>query len=92
MAVEQEHFVHLARPLAPTALGFAAGSAPLTVNIQPQVCPTAHPLLPPLTLPNPNTDPTPFPAFLFFTPCHDTLDEHIPVLFGPKTLTVLTPY
>ncbi|KAG7288627.1 hypothetical protein NEMBOFW57_004981 [Staphylotrichum longicolle] len=36
MAVEQEHFVHLARPLAPTALGFAAGSAPLTVNIQPQ--------------------------------------------------------
>jgi hypothetical protein len=38
MAVEQEHFVHLARPLAPTAMGFAAGSAPLTVNIQPQVC------------------------------------------------------
>ncbi|KAK3906184.1 hypothetical protein C8A05DRAFT_40989 [Staphylotrichum tortipilum] len=36
MAVEQEHFVHLARPLAPTALGFAAGSAPLSVNIQPQ--------------------------------------------------------
>ncbi|KAK4241335.1 hypothetical protein C8A03DRAFT_41276 [Achaetomium macrosporum] len=36
MAVEQERFVHLARPLAPTAMGFAAGSAPLTVNIQPQ--------------------------------------------------------
>ncbi|SPQ22124.1 2ddc56d3-52d4-4103-89ca-bede5705d1e0 [Thermothielavioides terrestris] len=36
MAVDQEHFVHLARPLAPTVMGFAAGSAPLTVNIQPQ--------------------------------------------------------
>ncbi|KAL2256555.1 hypothetical protein VTK26DRAFT_1493 [Humicola hyalothermophila] len=35
MAVAQEHFVHLARPLAPTVMGFA-GSAPLTVNIQPQ--------------------------------------------------------
>ncbi|KAK4104054.1 eukaryotic translation initiation factor 3 subunit F [Parathielavia hyrcaniae] len=34
MAVEQEHFVHLARPLAPSS--FAAGSAPLTVNLQPQ--------------------------------------------------------
>ncbi|KAJ4306192.1 hypothetical protein N0V88_000988 [Collariella sp. IMI 366227] len=34
MAVQQEQFVHLARPLAP-ALGFA-GSAPLAVNIQPQ--------------------------------------------------------
>jgi hypothetical protein len=50
MAVEQEHFVHLARPLAPTAMGFT-GSAPLTVNIQPQVCPPTHPpLLPPHTL------------------------------------------
>ena len=36
MAVDQEHFVHLSRPLAP-ALGFSASSAPLTVNIQPQV-------------------------------------------------------
>ncbi|KAH6649866.1 eukaryotic translation initiation factor 3 subunit F [Chaetomium tenue] len=35
MAVEQEHFVHLARPLAPTSMGFT-GSAPLTVHIQPQ--------------------------------------------------------
>ncbi|KAK0741089.1 eukaryotic translation initiation factor 3 subunit F [Schizothecium vesticola] len=35
MAVDQEHFVHLSRPLAP-ALGFSASSAPLTVNIQPQ--------------------------------------------------------
>ncbi|KAK4244910.1 hypothetical protein C7999DRAFT_43486 [Corynascus novoguineensis] len=35
MAVDQEHFVHLARPLPPTSMGFA-GSAPLTVNIQPQ--------------------------------------------------------
>lgn len=44
MAVEKEHFVHLARPLAPT-MGFAS-SAPLTVNIQPQVClPTTHPHL-----------------------------------------------
>ncbi|KAL2133731.1 hypothetical protein VTI74DRAFT_1811 [Chaetomium olivicolor] len=34
MAVQQEQFVHLARPLAP-AMGFA-GTAPLTVNIQPQ--------------------------------------------------------
>ncbi|KAK3945937.1 maintenance of mitochondrial structure and function-domain-containing protein [Diplogelasinospora grovesii] len=36
MAVDQEHFVHLARPLAPSVLGFSASSAPLTVNIQPQ--------------------------------------------------------
>ncbi|KAK3378280.1 hypothetical protein B0H63DRAFT_479450 [Podospora didyma] len=36
MAVDQEHFVHLARPLAPSALGFSASTAPLTVNIQPQ--------------------------------------------------------
>ncbi|KAK3360080.1 hypothetical protein B0T25DRAFT_515466 [Lasiosphaeria hispida] len=36
MAVDQEHFVHLSRPLAPTVLGFGASSAPLTVNIQPQ--------------------------------------------------------
>ncbi|CAP72714.1 uncharacterized protein PODANS_2_1440 [Podospora anserina S mat+] len=36
MAVDQENFVHLTRPLAPTLLGFGAGSAPLTVNIQPQ--------------------------------------------------------
>ncbi|KAL2264846.1 hypothetical protein VTJ83DRAFT_7356 [Remersonia thermophila] len=35
MAVEQERFVHLARPLAPTAMGYGS-SAPLTVNIQPQ--------------------------------------------------------
>lgn len=39
MAVEQEHFVHLSRPLAPAALGYSASSAPLTVNIQPQVRP-----------------------------------------------------
>ncbi|KAK5661372.1 hypothetical protein OQA88_11271 [Cercophora sp. LCS_1] len=36
MAVEQEHFVHLSRPLPPAVLGFSASSAPLTVNIQPQ--------------------------------------------------------
>ncbi|KAK0613491.1 JAB1/Mov34/MPN/PAD-1 ubiquitin protease-domain-containing protein [Immersiella caudata] len=36
MAVDQEHFVHLSRPLAPAVLGFSASSAPLTVNIQPQ--------------------------------------------------------
>ncbi|KXX79299.1 Eukaryotic translation initiation factor 3 subunit F [Madurella mycetomatis] len=36
MAVEQDQFVHLARPLAPTLLGFGAGNAPLTVNVQPQ--------------------------------------------------------
>ncbi|KAK1754545.1 hypothetical protein QBC47DRAFT_414505 [Echria macrotheca] len=36
MAVEQEHFVHLSRPLAPALLGYSASSAPLTVNIQPQ--------------------------------------------------------
>lgn len=37
MAVDQEHFVHLSRPLPPAHLGFSASSAPLTVNIQPQV-------------------------------------------------------
>ncbi|KAK4225918.1 hypothetical protein QBC38DRAFT_367767 [Podospora fimiseda] len=36
MAVDTEHFVHLARPLAPALMGFGAGNAPLTVNIQPQ--------------------------------------------------------
>ncbi|KAK4168890.1 putative eukaryotic translation initiation factor 3 subunit [Cladorrhinum sp. PSN259] len=36
MAIDSEHFVHLARPLAPTLMGFGAGNAPLTVNIQPQ--------------------------------------------------------
>ncbi|KAK3325461.1 hypothetical protein B0H66DRAFT_548380 [Apodospora peruviana] len=36
MAVEQEHFVHLARPLAPSVLGYGASNAPLAVNIQPQ--------------------------------------------------------
>jgi hypothetical protein len=46
MAVDQDQFVHLARPLAPTLLGFSAGNAPLTVNIQPQVCPPTHHLPP----------------------------------------------
>ncbi|KAM7209186.1 Maintenance of mitochondrial structure and function domain containing protein [Naviculisporaceae sp. PSN 640] len=36
MAVEAEHFVHLARPLAPSVLGYGGSSAPLAVNIQPQ--------------------------------------------------------
>ncbi|KAL1879905.1 hypothetical protein VTK73DRAFT_6717 [Phialemonium thermophilum] len=36
MAVDQENFLHLSRPLGPSALGFSGGSAPLTVNIQPQ--------------------------------------------------------
>lgn len=36
MAAEQEHFVHLARPLPAPVVGFATGNAPLTVNIQPQ--------------------------------------------------------
>ncbi|KAM7204097.1 hypothetical protein V8F33_001732 [Rhypophila sp. PSN 637] len=36
MAVDQEHFVHLARPLAPSVLGYGGSSAPLAVNIQPQ--------------------------------------------------------
>ncbi|KAJ4407688.1 hypothetical protein N0V85_004335 [Neurospora sp. IMI 360204] len=36
MAVDQESFVHLSRPLAPNVLGFGVSNAPLTVNIQPQ--------------------------------------------------------
>lgn len=52
MAVEQEHFVHLARPLAPSVLGYGASSAPLAVNIQPQVraIPKSNPPPPTYTL------------------------------------------
>ena len=37
MAVDQERFIHLSKPLAPSLPGYVAGNAPLTVNIQPQV-------------------------------------------------------
>lgn len=36
MAVEAESFLHLSRPLAPTALSLQSNMAPLSVNIQPQ--------------------------------------------------------
>ncbi|KAI0012243.1 hypothetical protein F4779DRAFT_568933 [Xylariaceae sp. FL0662B] len=36
MAVDQDTFLHLSRPLAPTAMHFHSNIAPLSVNIQPQ--------------------------------------------------------
>ena len=39
MAVATEQFAHLARPLAPAVIGIQSGISPVTVTIQPQVCP-----------------------------------------------------
>ncbi|OAA53235.1 Mov34/MPN/PAD-1 [Niveomyces insectorum RCEF 264] len=36
MAVDYEQFIHLARPVAPTAAGFGTNVGPLTVSFQPQ--------------------------------------------------------
>ncbi|EHA57470.1 hypothetical protein MCOR27_002803 [Pyricularia oryzae] len=36
MAVDHDDFLHLSKPLAPSAVGFNANVAPLTVTIQPQ--------------------------------------------------------
>lgn len=37
MAIDQEEFLHLARPVLPTGAGFSTITAPLSVSIQPQV-------------------------------------------------------
>jgi translation initiation factor 3 subunit F len=39
MAVGTDSFLHLARPLAPSAIGVQPTTAPLNVIIQPQVRP-----------------------------------------------------
>ncbi|EFW99295.1 eukaryotic translation initiation factor 3 subunit [Grosmannia clavigera kw1407] len=36
MAIDQEEFLHLARPVLPTGAGFSTITAPLSVSIQPQ--------------------------------------------------------